>query len=407
MKKYRHLFALGLLATFPGAFAQEYRVWTNREARTVEAAFEKLDGAKVHLRLRNGSLAEVPLPSLSDADQKWISEKSAGLPLVAPAAMVDPGAGTEAVYDGPAASSEWPRTVALEEKGGASVIEEDAEKKLFRYESDHYEFVCDSRLGVSTVREFSKVFEAAWLVNCLLPLDFKPRPEPLRKKFLARIYSTKEDYSAAGGTTGSAGVYSRGDKALKLPLASLGVKMVGSRVSIDYGSEDYGTLVHEITHQMMNHWLAKLPTWYTEGAAEYVELAEYSNGRFSFSKHESRLKEQLQRYSNAVGLFRLVPVEKLMTIEGGEWSAALTRDDNTNYPSALALTSFFYHVDGDGKGTHLMAWLRAIENLPRSDQKAIDEALQKHLMRERSYAGIEEELRKYLRKVGVKVADPA
>lgn len=223
------------------------------------------------------------------------------------------------------------------EKRGASVIEEDNENKVFRYESEHYEFVCDSRIGVAAVRDFSRVCEAAWMVNCVLPLDIKPRPEPLRKKFLARIYSNKEDYLSRGALAGSAGVYSFGDKSLKLPLDSLGVKMVGSRVSIDYRAEDYGTLIHEITHQIMNHWLARLPTWFIESAAEYVELAEYGNGRFSFGQQHNRLKDHLQRRSHN-GSFKLVPIEKLMTIESAEWSAALTNDDNTNYPSALALT---------------------------------------------------------------------
>ena len=382
--------------------AQEFRVWTNQQSRTVEAAFEKAEGDKVWLRLRNGSVAEVVLSTLSAADQAWVAEKKPT--TSAPAPMTPSGSADEAVYDGPVASKDWPRTVALEEKGGATVIEEDTERKVFRYASDHYEFVCDSRIGVSAVREFSKVFEAAWLVNSVLPLDLKPRPEPLRTRFLARIYSTKEDYMKDGGLEGSAGIYMSADKALKLPLDSLGVKMVGSRVSIDYGSEDYGTLIHEITHQMMNRWLSKLPTWFIEGSAEYVELAEYSNGRFSFGQQSSRLQENLGRYSYDTP-FRLVPVEKLMTIDFPEWAAALALSDNTNYPSALALTYYFYHVDGDGKGTHLLAWLREIEPLRFNEEAALKDALDKHLMRERSFADIEEEVRKMLRKLGVKVAE--
>ncbi len=389
------------LAALQSGQAQDFRVWTNQEARTVEAAFAGLEGDKAKLRLRNGTVAEVPLATLSTADQKWVEEWQASQqPAEKPAASSE-----EPGYQGPPARTDWPRTVALDEKGGASVIEEDAEKKIFRYESEHYEFVCDSRIGVAAVREFSKVFEAAWLVNCVLPLDIKPRPERLRTKFLARIFTQKADYMDEGGAEGSAGIYMSGKKALMLPLSSLGVKMVGSRVSIDYGSEDYRTLIHEITHQMMNHWLRHIPTWYTEGSAEYVELAEYSNGRFSFGQQDSRLKEHLQKYSYDGGLFNLVPIEKLMTIGGGEWTAALTSRDNTNYPSALALTYFFYHVDGDGKGTHLLAWLREIEQMERPSRETLDEALQKHLMRERSYAGIEDEVRKWLRRLGVKAAD--
>jgi hypothetical protein len=387
--------------------AQEMRVWTNQEQRTVEAALEGVVDGKVKLRLRNGAAAEVALATLSAGDQQWVEAWKAKQAAAAPGAAAPAGGGTPGTaaagaYAGPAAGKEWPRTVALDEKGGATVIEEDDVKKVFRYESDHYEFVCDSRIGVSAVREFSKVFEATWLVNCLLPLDLKPMPERLRTKFLARIYTSRDDYRAEGGTEGSAGVYSSGKKMLMLPLTSLGVKMVGSRVSVDYGSENYRTLIHEITHQMMTHWLPRIPTWYTEGSAEYVELAEYSNGRFSFGQHEKRLGEHLQRYGVE---FALVPMEKLMTIEGREWSEALLLKNNTNYPSALALTYFFYHVDGDGKGTHLMAYLRELEGMERPSKEAVKQVEQTHLMRERSYADLEEEVRKWLRKAGVKVAD--
>lgn len=388
------LLTFGAMTTLVGQ-TESFRTWTNQKAQTIEATLTSVNDDKVKLRLRNGAEAEVVLSTLSPADQQWVTDwKARQTPSTPPTAQAAPPEG-EASYQGPPSEKDWPRTVALDEKGGATVIEEDAEKKIFRYESEHYEFVCDSRIGVAAVREFSKVFEATWLVNCLLPLDLKPRPERLRTKFLARIFSSTDDYMAEGGVAGSAGVYMGGKKALMLPLSSLGVKMVGSRVSINYGSEDYGTLIHEITHQMMNHWLRLLPTWYTEGSAEYVELAGYNNGRFSFGQQHNRLKEHLQRYGPE---FAMVPIEKLMTIEGSEWREGLLTPNSTNYPSALALTYFFYHLDGDGKGTHLFAYLRELEALERPTDEAIKQAAETHLIRERSYAAIEDEVRK----VGVK-----
>jgi hypothetical protein len=380
-----------------------FRTWTNQKAQTVEAALEGLSEGMVKLRLRNGATAEVALDTLSAADQQWVADWQSKPAPASPTPALTAASTTEGEatsYQGPPASKDWPRTVALDEKGASSVIEEDSVQRVFRYESEHYEFVCDSRIGVAAVREFSKVFEATWLANCLLPLDIKPRPERLRTKFLARIFTSQADYLAEGGIEGSAGVYMSGKKALMLPLKSLGVKMVGSRVSIDYGSEDYGTLIHEITHQMMNHWLRLLPTWYTEGAAEYVELAEYNNGKFSFGQQHNRLKEHLLRYGPE---FAMVPIEKLMTIEGDEWRQGLLTPNSTNYPSALALTYFFYHLDGDGKGTHLINYLRELEALERPTDEAIEQAVATHLMRERSYAEIQEEVRKGLRKVGVKI----
>jgi len=214
-----------------------FRTWTNQKAQTVEAALKGIVEDKVKLRLRNGGEAEVVLNTLSAADQQRVANwQSKQTPSAPPPPSTTEG---EGIYPGPAAG-----TVALDEKGGTTVIEEDSVHRVFRHESEHYEFICDSRIGVAAVREFSKVFEATWRGNCLLPLDLKQRPERLRTKFLAHIFTTQADDMAVGGIEGSAGVYMSGKKTLMLLLKSLGLKMVGSRVSINSDSEDYGTLVH-------------------------------------------------------------------------------------------------------------------------------------------------------------------
>ncbi|MCB1226998.1 MAG: hypothetical protein KDK99_14370 [Verrucomicrobiales bacterium] len=391
--------AVGMAGT---VWAAEARNWTNQAGQTVTAEFGGVEDGQVILILPN-SQGRVPLSQLSAADQQWVNDHlGESSPPAGAAKASTEGKGAEG-YNGPPALKEWPTTVALDEKGDATVLEENDETKSYRYESEHYEFVCDSRIGVATVREFSKVFEATWLANCLLPLDIEPTPERLRTKFMARIFTDKADYFKEGGIEGSAGVYMSGKKALMLPLQSLGVKMVGKRVSIDYGSEDYRTLIHEITHQMMNHWLGPLPTWYIEGAAEYVELAQYDNGRFKFTQQDNRLEDHLKNYG---GEFPLVPLEILMNLDGRTWTSALTSGDaSKNYASALALTYFFYHIDGDGKGTHFFEYMRGIREMDRPTQEKLDELTQTHLMRERDYATLEEELRKALRKMGVKCVE--
>lgn len=395
----------GWLALAPALLVgQDFRTWTNREGTPLEAAIQGADATNTTLLLRsNGAKVVVPLAKLSDTDQKWVAEWLKAQRTASQSPNPPPANGDNEAAPLPPALSEWPRTVVLEDKAEVEVIEEDAEKKLFRYESDHYEFICDSRLGIATVREFSRVFESTWLVNCLLPLDLKPSPERLRSKFKAQIYTQGTDYIEAGGVPGSAGIYMSADKALKLPLASLGVKMVGSRVSIDYGSEDYRTLIHEITHQMMNRWLRLLPTWYIEGAAEYVELADYNKGKFSFSQQQSRLKEHLGRFGPD---FPMIPPLELMKLTSPEWLRALNSSDvNRNYPSALALTYFFYHLDGDGQGTHLIAWLRELEKMEHPTEELLRQAEATHLLRGRSPSEFESEVKKALRKCGIKVAD--
>ncbi len=369
------------------------RTWTDAKGRQVEAAMGGVSGNDVLMILPGGNEASVAIDTLSEEDQQWVAE------WVAEQEAMDDGDDGD---DGPPAEAEWPRSVRLEDRGEVITLKEDDEKNEYRYASEHYEFVCDSRIGVAAVKEFSEVFEAAYLVNCLLPLDIRPRPEKLRKRFLATIFTNSEDYYAAGATPGSAGVYMSSKKSLMLPLRSLGVKMVGSRISVDYDSRNYRTLIHEITHQMMNHWLGKLPTWYVEGSADYVELADYGNGRFSFTRQGSRLENVISRYGKE---FRILPLDKLMNITGAQWTAAFTSGGSVrlNYDSSLVLAYFFHHMDGDGEGTHLFAYLDAIRDT--NDRAKHDEAVAEHLMRGRSYEELTEELRSGMRSIGIKIAD--
>ena len=348
-------------------------VWTSTDGRKIEASFVAMEGAGVKIRMANGSTFTVPLARLSPEDQTFAKGQASALPAKASSA---PSA------DSPTASATWPRTVSLEDKPAVTTVKEDADTREFIYRSPHYEFQCDSKLGANVVREFGRMFEATYLINSLLPLDFKPQPEPLREFFLARLFTEKSTYMKEGGVEGSAGVYSRGKKALMVPLSSLGVKLVGSRVSLEYGDDQNNVvLIHEITHQMMNHWLNKLPTWYIEGSAEYVSMLEYnSNGRFS-----------------------LIGLEELMTIEGARWSAALGRGGSAseNYGSAGLLTYFFYHLDGKGDAAHTIAFLRQVQNAKTTEEEQA--AVKAHLLRERSYAQLAEEVKKALRKEGLDI----
>lgn len=386
-----------------------FRKWTSTDGRVVEAAFLGVDGENVRIRGRNGAEFSVPLSRLSEADQSWAKAQGEGKAVASAAGAAGMAGGQ------PAAEKVWPKTVALADKPEVVVVKEDAETKEFIYRSPHYEFICDSRLGANVVREFGRMFEATYLLNCKLPLDLKPKPEPLREYFQARLYTNEEDYFANGGVAGSAGVYSRGDKALKVPLKSLGVKMVGSRVSLDKtGDDDNATLIHEITHQMMNHWLRPLPTWYTEGSAEYTEILEYfPAGRFSLSA----LRGRLEAYVTRCNLWRTTPfqmldLQELMEIEPDAWSAALVKpvqvanvqgatQASQNYGSAGLLTYYFYHHDGAGDAANIIAYLREIEAAGReADERA---AAKKHLLRERTYEQLAEDVKRALKKEGVEV----
>jgi hypothetical protein len=329
-------------------------------------------------------------------------KQKAATPPPAPAGVAEP-AGKEAL---PPADKTWPRTVQLDGAPEITVVREDAEKKEFVYRSPHFEFHCDSKLGANVVREFARTFEATWLVNCRLPLDLKPAPEPERTSYLARLFTNRADYIKAGGMEGSSGVYDSDLKAFLVPLESLGVKMAGSRVILAPATNrEVFTLIHETTHQMMNRWLAKLPTWYVEGSAEYLAVAKFDNGRFSFIQYDQSMKDYLDnmRSSAGSGPFKMLKVAELMAITGEDWAADLAGEGKglLNYSSAAVLAYYFYHLDDPGDGSRLIAWLRDVENA--ADEAAVAAATQKHLVRERSPEQLEKEVTAALRKKGITV----
>lgn len=368
------------------------RTWTSTDGRKIEAAYLSATADSVKVRLANGSTFDIPLSRLSAEDQTYVKAQAAA-----------PSAPTTVPV-----SKEWPRTVSLDDKPEIITVTEDEAKHEFIYRSPHYEFVCDSKLGANVVREFGRLFEATYQLNCVLPLDLKPTPERLREIFQARLFTEKADYMDAGGIEGSAGVYFSGKKALMVPLSSLGVRMVGSRVTLENNpnASDNAVLIHEITHQMMNHWLPVIPTWYTEGAAEYTEMLEYnSNGKFSLLGLDRLMREYVQSRGGAGGkAYTMVDLEELITIDPGTWAAALAKDGIAadNYVSAGLLTYYFYHLDDKGDAAHIIAWLRAIEGL-RNEQESIPH-MKSHLLRDRTYAQLADDVKKAFRKAGLDIS---
>lgn len=262
------------------------------------------------------------------------------------------------------ASTTWPHEVAIVGTPDVAIIREDEPSHEFVYQSPHYEFVANIRIGADAAREFSRVFEATRLLNAKLPLNFRPTPEGGRERFKALLYARYDDYQLAGGMAGSGGMYDPAQQALLVPITSLGAKIVGGRVQIDRGGRANSTLIHEITHQMMHPWLPCLPRWYAEGSAEYVAMLDFLHSRFTLSE----LDEQLARYLKRRGGGNQKPVimrpSQLMSIDGGKWAQVLSSNQGAaaqHYVSALVLTFYFYHLEGKGDAASLIAWLRAIE----------------------------------------------
>lgn len=299
----------------------------------------------------------------------------------------------------PQADKFWPTTLGLYDAPEVEEAVEDPEKRVFIYKSPNYQFVCDSRLSVNVVREFGRVFEATYQVNCKLPLDIQPEPEIFKPAFTARIITSDESYHMQGGAVGSAGVYIPSAKSILVPISSLGVKLERDKVTIDPGSGDYHTLIHEITHQMMNRWLDKLPLWLLEGSAEYVAWASYSRGKFTFTDMHRNFPEKLERRGFSMKSVNIPHLADLMTFDHPKWNASIAAGDASgNYTGAALLTYYFYKLDGKRDGADMVACFNAVRN-----GTAHADAIKTHLLKDRSYDQLQTEVAAAFSELGVTI----
>jgi hypothetical protein len=303
-----------------------------------------LDAAAVEVRLaRGGKPVKVALSLLSDEDVAYVEEwRSQGFGLRV---------------------ERWPDEFRPMLNFTAKELPRDADG-AWVYATPNFRYVCDAPLAASLIHEYAEAFEATYQAIRELPLRLNPSPPD--GKFVVRLFREREDYLKAGGPQGSSGVYVIKSREILVPMDSLGVRTVGRRVAIDRRSYDAGTLVHEITHQVMHEWLDVLPVWLVEGIAEYLAAVPFDGGRFDFR----RMDQELLNYLETEYLLEVVPKgptpvdmvvpEDLMALTHQQWSAALSGPGSAtlNYRSALLLVYYLIHLDGKGDGTSIVSYLQ-------------------------------------------------
>lgn len=307
----------------------------------MEAALVEADHATVRLRLANGSVSAVPRARLSPADREyvaaWLQRQPIKLDLPDLVGVASPDFKVE--------------TVREDEAGGR-----------FVYRTANFEFDSQGRLAGSLAREVARSFEATYELLRVLPWDIQPRPAE-GAYFRASLFRDMDSYAKAGGLPGSAGSYLTHQKRLLVPFESIGIREVGSSYRMD---DDFDThiLVHELTHQMMHFWLAYLPQWMVEGAAEYAGNLPLKNGRFRLSEAKDGLKAYLdfRRRRMPGGVPEPYPLDKLFATSNDEWNRIMATDpDRTQrlYLTSYLLVYYFMHLDGQGDGARLARFMRA------------------------------------------------
>ncbi len=287
----------------------------------------------------------LPIERLSEADREWI------------AAALEREAEKGAKEEGPQVPErlDWPRHLRLPAGYQIEVVEEDRANNRFVYRSNHFEFVSDVALSRRVIREFGQIFEATYEAVAAMPLRWDPQP-PVGSHFQVRLFGNRAAYYAAGGLPNSGGVYFGARREILVPLTSVGMRRTSSEYTFD-ANADFGTLIHEITHQVHHDWLRRLPVWLTEGLAVYMENVPYARGEFRFDRLD--VATSFTRRSRD-GSF--VPLETLFGMSNAEWNRQLTHNPGEaglNYATAFLMAWFFFHHDNDGLNVY--RYLRAIE----------------------------------------------
>ena len=96
----KHLaISLGALLVLSLGAVAEVRTWTNAEGKTIEAEYVSADGEKLTLQLRNSKRVTIELKTLSEADQKWVTDKVAAAEAEAAAAEAAKAAVPQEIAD--------------------------------------------------------------------------------------------------------------------------------------------------------------------------------------------------------------------------------------------------------------------------------------------------------------------
>jgi hypothetical protein len=153
----------------------------------------------------------------------------------------------------------------------------------------------------------------------------------IRQKFPFYLFKRGEDYYAAGGMAGSAGVFMvRGDEAKLMAIA-------GERNS----SSTWHVIQHEGFHQFAHAVIGgNLPAWLNEGLAEYFGEGIFTgDGMITGVVPPSRLK----RIQDGIRNRRFKSIQSMMLLSGERWNAEM---DGTNYDMAWSMVHFLAHGEG-------------------------------------------------------------
>lgn len=338
------------------------RTWTDVQGRMISATMLEPGAEHVRVRMTNGAEHTIPLERLVTADQQYVRRRLL--------AMMESGELTGVRI--PPSQRKWPQSVGVSPTSvDVTVVEENAAERRYVYRTEDFEFISDERLARSVMTEVARTFEATRTLLLALPWGLRCIPPDGHEFYKAQLFETREGYIRAGAPENSGGVYMRGPKIFMVPFPSLGLRRRASTWYLDRNYRN-DTLIHEITHQLMDEVLPALPTWIIEGTAEYVENLPYNAGTFRAHEHHRALRANIAQRERRGHRIRIDGLEAFMNMDRQRWHeiANRSREDQAYlYIASLLLVYYFNHLDGDGHGTRFMTYMDAVyDDVDRRDK---------------------------------------
>lgn len=347
------------------------RDWTSTDGKKISGVMLGTEGGAVAIKLAgSGKISKVPLARLSDADRDFVAKRGWALPKP---------------------WKKWPGDIKINLDEIEVETVSTGSKPIYR--TRHFEIHSEDELGQLVVKDIARVFEGSYRLLDASPWGMLARPKDGR--FRAELYRTRERYIRAGGPTNSAGVYMPAKKVFMVPFESLGLKETskGWQRTSEYTTK---TLIHELTHMMMDDALQTLPMWLIEGAAEYMELMPMRIGAFSPEGHLGAIRKH-NAQEPAFSLTETFSMDHSTWQNGGRplpssglppaLRPEIAAEIPKLYHAGLLLTYYFIHLDGDGDAARLQRFIAAstrnaerIESY-RKDQEAYEKAFQEFIKR--------------------------
>ena len=176
-----------------------------------------------------------------------------------------------------------------------------------------------------------KVREAAARMTCM-GLEYQKRTSGfarhVRERLPFYLFSKAEDYHAAGGPTGSAGVY-MGNKLMAV---------AGARLS----DNAWRVIQHEGFHQYVDRAISRrIPVWVNEGMAEYFGHGVWTGDSYVVGVIPPG---RLRSLKSLIKKGQIAPFLEMLEMSYKQWSSNLA---GRNYAQAWAMVHFLAHADGE------------------------------------------------------------